>query len=211
MGYGKHNESNRWDHGRRGGPQTSRPANRRPLQDRTASGALACPVAIFSRPVFGQDRRRRTSLHLPRPRRAGVSASIFTPSNIRSSGSKTRTGQRLLPNPLPSARPARRIRRTGRITTRRRSMRVATFRNCSRSFAATSTRRWKINQRAVVRHSHWPMRSMRSCKVYSTHSGRRFVNDLSEAKDKGYIAKMPHYNTIFKFIENAGSPRFSWR
>jgi len=38
-------------------------------------------------------------------------------------------------------------------------------------------------------------------KVYSTHSARRFVADLNEAKEKGYIASMPHYNTIFKFIE----------
>jgi len=39
-------------------------------------------------------------------------------------------------------------------------------------------------------------------KVYSTHSGRRFVNDLNEAKEKGFIDELPHYNTIFKFIEN---------
>jgi transposase len=38
-------------------------------------------------------------------------------------------------------------------------------------------------------------------KIYSTHSGRRFVSDLEEAKDKGFISKLPHYNTIFKFIE----------
>ncbi|MGD0766762.1 MAG: transposase [Tepidisphaeraceae bacterium] len=38
-------------------------------------------------------------------------------------------------------------------------------------------------------------------KIYSTHSARRFVGDLGEAKDKGYITQLPHYNTIFKFIE----------
>jgi transposase len=38
-------------------------------------------------------------------------------------------------------------------------------------------------------------------KVYSTQSGRRFVNDLNDAKDKGHIDQLPHYNTIFKFIE----------
>jgi hypothetical protein len=38
-------------------------------------------------------------------------------------------------------------------------------------------------------------------KVYSTHSGRRFVSDLDEAQEKGHIGKLPHYNTIFKFIE----------
>lgn len=38
-------------------------------------------------------------------------------------------------------------------------------------------------------------------KIYSTRSGRRFVNDLGEARDKGYISRLPHYNTIFKFIE----------
>jgi hypothetical protein len=38
-------------------------------------------------------------------------------------------------------------------------------------------------------------------KVYSTHSGRRFVSDLCEAQEKGFISRLPHYNTIFKFIE----------
>ena len=38
-------------------------------------------------------------------------------------------------------------------------------------------------------------------KIYSTRSGRRFVNDLEEAKGKGHISQLPHYNTIFKYIE----------
>ena len=38
-------------------------------------------------------------------------------------------------------------------------------------------------------------------KIYSTHSGRRFVSDLEAAKSNGYISQLPHYNTIFKFIE----------
>jgi transposase len=39
-------------------------------------------------------------------------------------------------------------------------------------------------------------------KIYSTRSGRRFSDDLVDAKDKGYISRVPHYNTAFKYIEN---------
>lgn len=39
-------------------------------------------------------------------------------------------------------------------------------------------------------------------KVYSTFSGRRFTSDLCDAQAKGYISRVPHYNTTFKFIEN---------
>jgi transposase len=39
-------------------------------------------------------------------------------------------------------------------------------------------------------------------KVYSTFSGRRFMSDLREAHDKGYIRAVPHYNSIFNYLEN---------
>jgi transposase len=39
-------------------------------------------------------------------------------------------------------------------------------------------------------------------KVYSTVSGRRFASDLREAEQRGYIAKAPHYNSIFNYLEN---------
>jgi transposase len=39
-------------------------------------------------------------------------------------------------------------------------------------------------------------------KVYSTVSARRFMCDLREAQSKGFIAKMPHYNSIFNYLEN---------
>jgi transposase len=39
-------------------------------------------------------------------------------------------------------------------------------------------------------------------KVYSTVSGRRFMTDLREAQAKGYIAKTPHFNSIFNALEN---------
>lgn len=38
-------------------------------------------------------------------------------------------------------------------------------------------------------------------KVYSTVSGRRFMSDLRDAKDKGYISKLPCYNSIFNYFE----------
>ena len=39
-------------------------------------------------------------------------------------------------------------------------------------------------------------------KVYSTFSGRRFMTDLNEAHAKGYVQKVPQYNSIFKYLNN---------
>jgi transposase len=39
-------------------------------------------------------------------------------------------------------------------------------------------------------------------KVYSTVSGRRFMSDLTDAHDKGYIRKLPCYNTIFNVLDS---------
>jgi hypothetical protein len=38
-------------------------------------------------------------------------------------------------------------------------------------------------------------------KVYSTMSGRRFMTDLREAKARGYLSKLPHYNSVFRYLE----------
>ncbi|MGO9123531.1 MAG: transposase [Terriglobales bacterium] len=39
-------------------------------------------------------------------------------------------------------------------------------------------------------------------KVYSTVSGRRFMSDLRDAGSNGFISKVPHYNSIFNYLEN---------
>jgi len=39
-------------------------------------------------------------------------------------------------------------------------------------------------------------------KVYSTVSGRRFMSDLRDAQAKGFIAKLPHFNSIFNYLES---------
>jgi len=39
-------------------------------------------------------------------------------------------------------------------------------------------------------------------KIYSTFSGRRFISDLNDACDKGYISQVPHFNSIFNYLEN---------
>jgi transposase len=39
-------------------------------------------------------------------------------------------------------------------------------------------------------------------KVYSTVSGRRFMSDLRESHKRGFISKVPHYNSIFNYLEN---------
>lgn len=40
-------------------------------------------------------------------------------------------------------------------------------------------------------------------KVYSTFSARRFISDLREAYERGFIARVPHFNSIFNYLENA--------
>lgn len=39
-------------------------------------------------------------------------------------------------------------------------------------------------------------------KVYSTFSGRRFISDLRAAHAEGQISRLPHYNSIFNYLEN---------
>ena len=39
-------------------------------------------------------------------------------------------------------------------------------------------------------------------KVYSTVSQRRFMSDLREAHRRGYISKLPHFNSISNYLEN---------
>lgn len=39
-------------------------------------------------------------------------------------------------------------------------------------------------------------------KVYSTVSSRRFISDLTEAQEKGFISEVPHFNSIFNYLEN---------
>jgi transposase len=41
-------------------------------------------------------------------------------------------------------------------------------------------------------------------KVYSTFSGRRFMSDLRDAKERGYIPMLPHYNSIFNYFADPG-------
>jgi transposase len=39
-------------------------------------------------------------------------------------------------------------------------------------------------------------------KVYSTVSQRRFMSDLREAHSRGFISKVPHFNSISNYLEN---------
>jgi transposase len=41
-------------------------------------------------------------------------------------------------------------------------------------------------------------------KVYSTISGRRFMDDLAYAQSRGYITKTPHFNSIYNYFEMEG-------
>ncbi|MFO0823186.1 MAG: transposase [Gemmataceae bacterium] len=42
-------------------------------------------------------------------------------------------------------------------------------------------------------------------KVYSTISGRRFSTDLRESRDAGHIDHAPHYNSVFRVLEDANT------
>jgi transposase len=39
-------------------------------------------------------------------------------------------------------------------------------------------------------------------KVYSTVSGRRFMCDLKDAQERGYVKRMPSYNSLFEVMED---------
>lgn len=48
------------------------------------------------------------------------------------------------------------------------------------------------------------MREMAYCsvfKVFSLYSGRRFSSDMKIAKDYGFIDKVPHYNSVFNYLQ----------
>lgn len=40
-------------------------------------------------------------------------------------------------------------------------------------------------------------------KIYSTMSGRRFMSDLREAQNHGFIKQTPHFNSLFNYLDNA--------
>lgn len=50
-------------------------------------------------------------------------------------------------------------------------------------------------------HSYKDMLFTVVFKIFSTVSARRFMTDLNEAKDKGYITKACHFNSIFNYLE----------
>lgn len=43
---------------------------------------------------------------------------------------------------------------------------------------------------------------MAAFKVYSTISGRRFMCDLDDAREKGFVERTPHFNAVFTALEN---------
>jgi transposase len=39
-------------------------------------------------------------------------------------------------------------------------------------------------------------------KVFSGYSGRRFTSDMKFAKEKGYIDRIPHFNSVFNYLKD---------
>lgn len=52
------------------------------------------------------------------------------------------------------------------------------------------------------RHSQADLIFSATFKVYSTVSCRRFTSDLTDAHSKGYVSKAPHYNSVFRCLED---------
>jgi hypothetical protein len=38
-------------------------------------------------------------------------------------------------------------------------------------------------------------------KTYSTMSARRFMGDLADSKDNGYVSRVPHFNSVLNFLD----------
>jgi len=61
-----------------------------------------------------------------------------------------------------------------------------------------------LPRKSVAGRNRLPLRDMIFCcafKTYSLFSGRRFISDLREAQQRGYISRTPHFNTIFNYLE----------
>lgn len=61
-----------------------------------------------------------------------------------------------------------------------------------------------LPRKSVAGRNRLPLGEMIFCvafKVYSTISGRRFISDLCEAKQRGYITQTPHFNSLFNYLE----------
>ena len=61
-----------------------------------------------------------------------------------------------------------------------------------------------LPRKSVAGRNRLPLGEMIFCaafKVYSLFSGRRFISDLREAQQRGYISKTPHFNSIFNYLE----------
>jgi len=48
-------------------------------------------------------------------------------------------------------------------------------------------------------------------KIYSTVSGRRFATDLREAHAKGFLTRLPHYNSVFRYLESEALTPYLYR
>jgi transposase len=63
-----------------------------------------------------------------------------------------------------------------------------------------------LPRKAGAGRSRLPLGDMIFCAVfksYSLFSGRRFISDLREAQQRGYISCTPHFNSIFNYLELA--------
>lgn len=61
-----------------------------------------------------------------------------------------------------------------------------------------------LPRKGIAGRNRLPLGEMIFCvvyKIYSTVSGRRFISDLREAQQRGFISHTPHFNSIFNYLE----------
>ena len=94
------------------------------------------------------------------------------------------------------------IRRTGKPTTRLRRTRNHNSRHLLYELCKNIPEPEKRKGRSRPQLPLSDMIFSSTYKIYSTVSGRRFATDLREAKQRGYLSHLPHYNSVFNYLES---------
>ncbi len=92
------------------------------------------------------------------------------------------------------------IRKSGLHTTKHKPTKKHNFKIFYPNYAKASANRRKPTADRICFYEDMVF----SCvfKIYSTFSARRFATDLREAKKKGFIKDVPHFNLISCYLDN---------
>jgi transposase len=62
----------------------------------------------------------------------------------------------------------------------------------------------EMPRKSIAGRKRLPLGDMIFCaafKTYALFSGRRFISDVREAQQRGYVSHTPHFNSIFNYLE----------